>query len=201
MNTSSRAVFTLGALCCALYLGGCGSGPGELAPQSQQVAKILAKHLPGRHVAVFEFPDDEGCVTLLGQHIREQLTVHLSQALRRREGFVVERRELPQIVRSVEIDMASGDPSQIARSYARLVHADVVVLGSASYVEGYVFVSVRAVNVDGGEILAAEDIQLFPSYANRKLLVARPSGPSLMSPTGAQCAFRPIPSRRELKGY
>jgi curli biogenesis system outer membrane secretion channel CsgG len=172
-----------------------------LAPQSQHVAKILAKHLKGRHVAVFEFPDDDGCVTLLGQNIREQLTVHLSQALQRKNGFVVERRDLAQIVRSIEIDMASGDPSQIARSYARLVHADVVVLGRASYVGDYVYVSVRAVNVAGGEILAAEDIRLLPNYANRKLLIARPGGPSLMSQNGGQCAFRPIPSRWQLPGF
>jgi TolB-like protein len=200
MNKNHRR--TVSRLCCwaallsSVAVAGCNLN--GLDQQSAQVARILGKRLKGREVAVFEFPDEEGCITRMGRHVSEQLTVHLSQALRRRRGVVVERRELAQVARSADIDLTSGDPSVIARSFGRFVGADVVVLGSATEAGKNIYISVRAVNVAGGEIIVAEDIRLPADVPNRKMILSRPAGPSLLSATGAQCAAREAPSTLQM---
>ena len=187
-----RAAWKTAVALTLLAATGCGFD--NLDVQGDQVARVMSKHLKGRTVAVFEFPDQEGCVTQLGNLVTQQLTVDLSRTLRKRKGVVVERRELAQVARSADIDMRSGETARIARSWGKLVGAEVVVLGSAIDAGSEIYVTARAVDVATGQIVTAGDIHLPRTIPNRQMVIARPDGPSLLSTTGAQCAARPAPS-------
>lgn len=180
-----------------LALQGCGFD--GLNQQSRQVSRILAKQLKHKTVAVFEFPNDEGCVTKLGLHINEQLSVHMAQALRKHKGVLVERRELVQVAVSRDLDMRSGDPTALARSFGRLVKADAVLVGSATEMGSEIYISIRAVDVRDGKVVAAEEIELPGSVENKQLIRARPPGPFLISPPSDRCSPRPEPGWWEVK--
>lgn len=140
-----------------------------------RIADRLASAVPGRTIAVFEFPDLEGQVTNLGRLVSEQLTTELVQ--RSSGGKVVERRQVVQVLTELNLlktDL-TGDEVKVV---ARQLGADAIALGTVSVVGDRLLVNARLVGVSGGEVLSAERMSI---RAPRELLALAGSG--LAAPT------------------
>jgi TolB-like protein len=119
-----------------------------------RMAEQLVRAVPGRTVAVFEFPDLESRISNLGRLVSEQLTTELVQRAGT-QGRIVERRQVLQVLTELDLlktDLTGADVSRVGRQLG----ADAIVLGTASVVGNRIMVNARVVGVSGGQVLAAD---------------------------------------------
>ncbi|HZG41914.1 MAG TPA: FlgO family outer membrane protein, partial [Longimicrobium sp.] len=129
-------------------------GQAELASQVSTLGKGIAARISGRSVAVLDFPDLKGNVTELGTFVSEQLTTELVKAAAG-GGQVLERKQVLSVLEELNLRKANLTESEVALA-AQQLGAQVIVVGSASIVGRSLEVNVRAVDVGGGAVLAAD---------------------------------------------
>lgn len=118
-----------------------------------RIGAELAPAATGKTVAVLQFPNFQNQATDLGTMVAERLTTALVQNLRGR-GRVIERSQVLQVLG--ELDLLQQEiTTETATRAGRQLGADVVVLGTASVLDGNAIVSARAVQVQDGSVTAA----------------------------------------------
>jgi TolB-like protein len=129
-------------------------GQAELATKVSTLGKTIAPRIAGRSVAVLDFPDLKGNVTELGTLVSEQLTTELVNAAAG-GGQVLERKQVLSVLEELNLRKANLTESEVALA-AEQLGAQVIIVGSASIVGRSLEVNVRAVDVGGGAVLAAD---------------------------------------------
>lgn len=124
----------------------------------QRIASTFSQAGEGKTIAVLEFPNLEDQTSNLSRFISERLTTELVRALMPR-GRVVERRQVLQVLTERGLAQANLTSDQILQ-VGQLLGADAVVLGTLAVVGQNVVLNARLVTVPGGDVAAADLLDL-----------------------------------------
>jgi curli biogenesis system outer membrane secretion channel CsgG len=122
-------------------------------------AQLSAKAAKGSSIAVADFDNKEAGAgdPDLGYAVSEILT----QDLQRSGDFVVlERKQLEQILKTMELQLSGLYDSDKAAAIGKLIDAKYLVLGSITKAAGFYRVSVRVVEVETGSIFLSDSVEL-----------------------------------------
>jgi TolB-like protein len=143
----------------------------------ETLVQQLAVSLPeGKKLllAVLDFNDLSGNVSVFGRLVNEELVTKLFQTGRTR---VVERGVLEKALSELEFNLAAlVDPSR-AKQLGKQARADAIVTGSITDLGSTIKINARLIEVEKGDILAAAGAEIAKDPAIVRLMEQPLSGP------------------------
>ena len=105
-----------------------------------------------KNVAVMDFNDLQGNVTLLGRFIEEELVTRLFQA---NQFKVIERSLLENALGELKFNLSDLVDPSVAKQLGRVVGADAIVTGTITDLGQSVKINARIIAVESGEVIGA----------------------------------------------
>ena len=123
------------------------------------VVQLEAKAEKGSAIAIADFDNvDSASRNLnLGYAVSEIVTQDFN-----RSGYflVIEKKQLQQILRTMELQLSGLYDSSKAAAIGKLIDAKYLMVGSIAKVAGFYRVSIRVVEVETGSILLSDSVEL-----------------------------------------
>jgi TolB-like protein len=162
---SPRAKRALAALLLGLVFAGGAAWAQVSAFASQMdgftkslVAQLSAKTAKGSAIAIADFDNVDAAIgdPNLGYAVSEIVT----QDFQRSGNFVVlERKQLQQILKTMELQLSGLYDSDKAVAIGKLINAQYLMVGSITKTAGFYRVSVRVVEIRTGSIVLSDSIE------------------------------------------
>ena len=105
-----------------------------------------------RTVAVMDFNDLQGNVTLLGRFIEEELVTRLFQA---NQFKVIERSLLEKALEELKFNLSDLVDPSVAKQLGKMVGADAIVTGTITDLGQSIKINARIIAVESGEVIGA----------------------------------------------
>lgn len=142
-------------------------GVEELAREIQrQIARLGRKA-----VAVVDFSDLEGRITLLGRFVADELSARL---VRGGEVRVVDRQHLGRVIEEQKLAIYGVTSPAAVRRLGQLVGADVLVVGTVTDLGEQVRVTAKVLSTRSGEIVGSAQTTVPKDDTVRRLLSGAP---------------------------
>lgn len=142
-----------------------------------EIAKQITESIPAGKtttLAVMDFNDLQGNVTMLGRFVGEELITRLFQTKRFK---VIERSLLEKAIEELKFNTSDLVDPSVAKQLGKAVGAEAIVTGTLTDLGKMVKVNARVITVESGEVVGAAGAQI-GNDASIKDMLSKPIGTS-----------------------
>lgn len=125
-----------------------------------EISRQITESIPSNSkttIAVMDFNDLQGNVTLLGRYIGEELITRLFQS---KQVEVIERSLLDKAIQELKFNTSDLVDASNAKQLGRVVGADAIVVGTLTDLGQSLKINARVIMVESGKVIGAASVQI-----------------------------------------